>query len=47
MTFTGLIVLSLTHFGFNEEMAIKVAELIMLYVAAQGVGDAARDFKKG
>ena len=46
-TFLGIIVLLLTQIGLSEEMATKIAELIMLYVAAQGVNDAARDFKKG
>jgi hypothetical protein len=47
MTLTGVIVLLLTQIGLNEEMAVKIAELIMMYVGAQGVADAARDFKKG
>lgn len=45
-TVVSIIVLLLTQFGLPENVAIKIAEAIMLYVAAQGLGDAAGRFKK-
>ncbi len=46
-TFISIIVLLLTQIGLDEAVATKIAEAIMLYVAAQGFGDAAGRFRKG